>query len=208
MAPDVAMSKGQTSEFMTAIARGLFELAGGDPDSGTRMKRDGSGMVPWWLDFNPSQMEHLWDGYTGVGRVVLDAMDFAVRLKDGEKTPISWRDTQFAKPFIKRNVKDFKRSEREMLEVRRQNGYLKELLRKAKDPQLMEEMQAPLGWGMGLEQAYDWAMDNGTYAQKVYLQKLMSDSVLKGYEDGNLSGDDALRIGKELSRNYRVKVMK
>lgn len=208
MAPDVAMSKGQTSEFMTAIARGLFELAGGDPDSGTRMKRDGSGMVPWWLDLNPSKLEHVWDGYTGVGRVVLDAMDAAVRWKDGEKTPISWRDTQFAKPFIKRKVKDFKLSEREMLDVSRQNGYLKELLRKAKDPQLLEEMQAPLGWGMGLEQAYDWAMDNGTYAQKVYLQKLMSDSVLKGYEDGNLSGDDALRIGKELSRNYRVKVMK
>jgi hypothetical protein len=69
-------AKPNTAPIFTKIARGAARLAGFDPDNPGKLEQTADGSlkkISWWLDLNPTHLEHVLRGYTGgIGKFVID----------------------------------------------------------------------------------------------------------------------------------------
>lgn len=204
------LGKKRTKQVYKDLVDKAWYGIGGSLERNDRMSREGTSSLPDGKLFNPSVIEHVFEGYTtGVGRTLADVATCVSAASNGD--PSELRKLQIVNVLTKQE-KDYSDSDRnywKLMDFYRSRQQTMSNLRKAKEGEDLERYRemtrrvselAPRVTG---EQLTEKIWEDGTKDEKLYVTWLETKALLKQIDKGTVTKEEVAPTIDRLTEQFR-----
>lgn len=204
------LGKKRTKQVYKDLSDKIWYAMGGSLERNDRMSRNGTNSLPDGKLFNPSVIEHVFEGYTtGVGRTLADIATCVSAASNGD--PSELRKLQIVNVLTKQE-KDYSDSDRsywKLMDFSRSRQQTMSNLRKAKEGEDLERYRemtrrvSELAPRMTGEQLTEKIWEDGTEDEKLYVTWLETKALLKQIDKGTVTKEEVAPTIDRLTEQFR-----
>lgn len=204
------LGKKRTKQVYKDLVNKAWYGIGGSLERNDRMSRNGTNSLPDGKLFNPSVIEHVFEGYTtGVGRTLADIATCVSAASNGD--PSELRKLQIVNVLTKQE-KDYSDSDRsywKLMDFYRSRQQTMGNLRKAKEGKDLERYKemtrraSELAPRMTGEQLTEKIWEDGTQDEKLYVTWLETKALLKQIDKGTVTKEEVAPTIDRLTEQFR-----
>lgn len=204
------LGKKRTKQVYKDLSDKIWYAMGGSLERNDRMSRNGTNSLPDGKLFNPSVIEHVFEGYTtGVGKTLADIATGVSAVSSGDLSEL--RKLQIVNVLTKQE-KDYSDSDRsywKLMDFYRSRQQTMSNLRKAKEGEDLERYRemtkrvSELAPRMTGEQLTEKIWEDGTKDEKLYVTWLETKALLKQIDKGTVTKEEVAPTIDCLTEQFR-----
>ena len=204
------LGKKRTKQVYKDLVNKAWYGIGGSIERNDRMSRNGTNSLPDGKLFNPSVIEHVFEGYTtGVGRTLADIATCVSAASNGD--PSELRKLQIVNVLTKQE-KDYSDSDRsywKLMDFYQSRQQTMSNLRKAKEGEDLERYKemtrrvSELAPRMTGEQLTEKIWEDGTQDEKLYVTWMETKALLKQLGKGKVTKEEVAPTIDRLTEQFR-----